>query len=39
MKKLYNILGILLEKLVVVGGLKPASFWDFHQPRVPKINK
>jgi len=38
MKKIYNILSSFLVLMVVIGGVKPASFWIFHQPRVPKIN-
>lgn len=31
----YSILSSFLFVLVLIGGVKPASFWGFHQPRVP----
>lgn len=37
MKKIYNILSSFLVLMVVIGGIRPACLWFFHQPRVPKI--
>ncbi|MHB8065032.1 MAG: cyclic lactone autoinducer peptide [Ruminiclostridium sp.] len=34
---LYTVLASLLYAMVLIGGVKPACFWGFHQPRVPNI--
>ncbi len=34
---IYTILSSLLYLLVLIGGIKPACTWGFHQPRVPNI--
>lgn len=37
MKKINNLVANIVESVAVNGGIKPASVWNFHQPRVPKI--
>jgi len=35
-RKFYPVMSMLLMAVVVFGGIKPASFWGFHQPKMPK---
>lgn len=34
---IFAILSSLLSILVLLGGVKPASWWGLHQPRVPNL--
>ena len=39
MRRIYPVLGGLIVFVAVFGGVKPASIFSFHQPRVPKSIK
>ena len=39
MRKLYPVLGSVIVFVAVYGGVKPASIFGFHQPKVPKSIK
>lgn len=36
MRKLYPVIGSLMVFIAVFGGVKPASIFNFYQPKVPK---
>lgn len=38
-KRFYPVLGSLVMLSAVYGGIKPASFFGLHQPKVPKCLK
>ncbi len=37
MKKIYPVVANIVKSTAIYGGVKPASWWNFYQPRTPKI--
>jgi|GEM_PF-4554235 len=38
-RKLYPVMSMVLTVVVAFGGVKPASWWGLHQPKMPKCLK
>jgi len=38
-RKLYPMMATVLMVVVAFGGIKPASLWGLHQPKMPKCLK